>query len=628
MMTHISSSKLPYFQYHTDHKDGQAFVETKELQGLADYLCGSTPKICYLVGGRKFGKTLHLELLREHTSCRFRLEIVDCSEFIGKGEFRAVNWLGKKIATALSVLLDNVHEQLQSEIEVRLGDLGEISSQVVRGITKIRNANLPPEKDEKIRRELAHIHEKIVEIRSNESIANNPTSNIFTPIKETIAELHTYESQIISDFPSIKETFEQILKIEVDYAEFVSHYMSVGRTLNKVRRLASKNGMVNPLEFRSVGEYLKELPDNITIAIGLDNFDKFLIKGALTKNLLEEILDALEQLWVYSDGNIKLIQTFSEYPETVYKRLLPRIEADAQHPKSDHDNGGEFFRDWLHVWVEPNTKVFYLDLFSQEQIKEFLRSRYIDADISLINYLAREVFKETGGHPFLVQAICYSLDATYYDEDSKKIKVPIDWLKIVRTVENSQQIHKFLVNLTQALSRNEQQLLKRLLHKGKRNVGIIPQEIEWRKMWLLLFTTKRSVSTEKTIENIIQKPNTYNLILRKPIANELKKPYIIQIEGADDGGYLISSRFVWRQLDSCISVALTTDKSYGHFLKPPSSLQMTFLILFVLMTGWILLEVLNISTAYALILPIIILVFYFILFVFDKISGLKEDIED
>lgn len=229
-------------------------------------------------------------------------------------------------------------------------------------------------------------------------------------------------------------------------------------------------------------------------------------------------------------------------------------------------------------------------------------------------YVSREVYRESGGHPFLAQALLHYLYANSDDGNP-----PIAWREALLQMGQDGLVAGFLRELYNQLSRPQRELLhiaagtasnaqRRAIRQGQLQRGQLPERFTWRP-----FVPKRlpwgMADTDMLMEDLVSVSSLMGLLFRKATDEEQeeKRPYLIQV-GNGPPRYVVSARFVWRAFRKGIPKLRIMRRWWAY--SDIKLLRLSITLLFVILLLMLALSWVNVPSQLALILSIVPLIYW------------------
>jgi len=293
-------------------------------------------------------------------------------------------------------------------------------------------------------------------------------------------------------------------------------------TIVRARLLGYRLESFDFQDFSRLGEDVSDLDLEFLPVLALDSFDYLLFERASGARQFEMLLRSLVSLWGKSNCRIRMIQVFSEEPSSACDKRYH----DPQEP----------LKGAIGVWKGSLSQPVEMRCLTEQDLK-----RLIDqSPYKLPEYVAREVYRETDGHPFLVQAFLYcALENSSPLDDGSNERI-VDWMKALEQMKQQEAIQEYRRLALSDLPVGCRELVNRIKdRKPVEGVGTLPPTVERRG--------GKSIEVKEVISNL-EKPSRYRgRVFRRAEDREIDMPYSITICGTQDR-YVIAARFLWRIL--------------------------------------------------------------------------------
>lgn len=368
-------------------------------------------------------------------------------------------------------------------------------------------------------------------------------------------------------------------------------------------------------DFRSLGEDLQDIDDNnLILVLAFDDFDWLLEKSLdIGIDQVVAVLQGLQLLWGSCNLRLRLLQTLRHEPGRILEKRF------------QSSNMPEALVVEKKKWTQ-SSQVIKLDLLSLDQVRHLANC----ANPPFAEYVAREVFRESGGHPFLAQALyffAFNETQALFENDPLAEEIPpvgqvVPWISVIEDMEESKEIDRFCQELRGKLPPSAEELLCEARRKKKSGEPIthwfqtLPARIEYQEgKWP--FRRRSSKGTKEIIKSI-DDSTLPGLLFRNAEEEEIAagEPYLIGIEKSEEE-YVIASRFLWRFLEKGVP-------RKRKFRPPEFDLMQTmYLSLFSFMMFWLILSVLGVNIVWAFV-PAALVPLYSLIFKLVRMFGEKR----
>lgn len=415
------------------------------------------------------------------------------------------------------------------------------------------------------------------------SVTLNVASMLWVRVTEELAKA-TIELQ------EVLEARQQ--QVEVQYERIASELKALSRVFRDTE-------VFRPVELHKVGERLAVLRPDEHILLAFDDFDELLSRDIMGGATLAGVLDSLLTLYEASGHKVWLVFTSTV---ELTELLVERRKGMDEETKARFDRP---FNDFQRYLAPP----VVLKTLSEQEIKAL--GRRVPG---FPPYASREIYRESGGHPFLAQALYYY---AYLNNDEGDPLIA--WGEVLKQAGQDGLVVGFLRGLSGQLSRAEHELLRiamgtasnaqksAIRYGRRRGKGQLPQSFSWRP-----FVPKRlpwgRANTNMVMKNLVSDPSLMGLLFRKATDEEQqgKRPYLIQV-GDGPRQYVASARFVWRAFRKGIPKRpIRRWWAYSDIKLLRLSITLLFVILLLMLAlSWV-----NVPSQLALILSIVPLIYW------------------
>lgn len=523
---------------YTQPAEAAVFVgHEEEQQRAVNILCESVPKICLVIGGPKVGKTSFIGRLTHSPNIHvYRIDCRDCD-----AATEPIEWLGQQITEALSDLLDRALAEIQARetllVQERLEAMGEA---IRRSLSAFQEE--VQQKSESGQPISTDVAERVEQSLQSAKCALEAVLTLYPDeigkeittrrqLKDASEAVKQGLEALGSDYPEVRKEVEEILADLDGILKCLQDLWHENKSAAIAKaRLSGYRSAISVQDFQFLGKNLQELHENIKLVLAFDDFDQLVENGTSDADQLTEVLRALRSLRGSSNFKIRLLQSLRDKPVKILYRKFPRQP--------------EPLRIEIEAWTRDSVDI-ELTVMTQAEVKALIDN----VGALFPQYVAREVFRETGGHPFLVQALCYfAFEERIAIERNPSVSDIVVWIEVMNRMKQSEHIKRFIQDLLANLSQAERALIQQVTRKGD-ELGRLPNEITWRGGLFRRQTGK--AETSEIVNSLIREPYTRGLIFREADEDEIESamPYLIRIDGEwPSTQYAIASRFIWRQL--------------------------------------------------------------------------------
>jgi hypothetical protein len=366
------------------------------------------------------------------------------------------------------------------------------------------------------------------------------------------------------------------------------------------RIMLKRKGPIDNESIGIVGQRIAEF--GVRVALVLDDFDDLLQDRFFDADFFEALFEQLFVLAVESKRKFRTILCSSVavgkpdmmQVHTLRGLLAAKVETAREVRKRRFQRlCDDFLADF---------DLLELSLFSTNEIRELVNmSGKLPADAW------QEVYKESGGHPFLAQMFCY-----YAAKSCEDRTCPIEWPKIRDFVERDEAFNLFMEEVWNACTAEEMTLVRIASGNGS------PQQVRLIEAWKLPYgglpwsipvdsPRMTQTQTQSILESLVSKPATKGLIFREAKSDETRvgRPELVwvmreAVAEEQSEYYMVGARAVWRALQRQMPRARRPGPTrYERFFRPIEGYYVPYLTLTMYIVTWVILDVLKRDTDYA-----------------------------
>lgn len=582
----------------------RAFLVREEHRRVAELLKGDIPPLCFLLGGPKFGKSWLFDWLEgAPENSELIVGVLDLTSHIEKqSNTDAFDWLVEKIIGCLGQLITKVMDNAHDKATKLIVNSTESALDKVYTLRKrIRDEDFVLLAEELKRSIFSQSDELISTLESLKKTNGDLTYS--RRIIETIEDASRELKRLTAFTANCLQGTEITIAVRSEiYALLKTTEVTLGSMSDQLPKLVADlrvqyiRNSLNRRDFQSLGDSFRQYkPETVKLVLALDDFDQFIETSGLSKNSFLELLSYLQSL----QGGLRLVLSFRKNID-----VFKEIDIHSQDVLSKKNLPTKL----SDVFQMP-VKEIILSVMKSEQIKQLINQ----VEPELPDYIAFMIYRETGGHPFLVQLFCsYCYNSLHNSEKPESLTGTntVDWIGfdgwIDSQLNGKKQLRDFFDSLLEVLPRGLQELIaegnKRSLNE---QIGELPETISWKDKRFWMLPKLQEQRTTELIDSLIESPTLGELIIRKASGEEVNKPYCFQIGLLDASQrYVVTSRFIWHYLPK--SPLRSERKPWLDDLPEFDIYQLTFLSLFFYMLLWWILELLERDTKWAIPAPILI----------------------
>jgi hypothetical protein len=390
---------------------------------------------------------------------------------------------------------------------------------------------------------------------------------------------------------SLVDEVRQREEIDQEKAERLD---SMGRIMLK------KKGPIDNESVGRIGQRIAELDTRVTIV--LDDFDDLVQDRSFTADFFEVLFEQMFILGVESKQMLRTIICSSVAAGRLYEMQENTLRGffAAKVERASDSRKDEFRR--LCDGFLADFGPLELGLFSINGIRELT---------NVAGWLPpgawHEVYRESGGHPFVAQMFCY-----YAAKERRDRTHPIDWPEVRSFVEKDEEFKLFVEEICNACT-EEERILIHVANGKPLPLSQRIQQIESRQLSFgglpgsILVSAQRWEETQAILENLVSKPATKGMVFReaKPDEIEIGRPELVWVmrEAVSEeqrAYYMVGARAIWRALWQRIPKTKRPSPTWHErFFRPVEWYYVIYLTLATYIAVWVILDMLGWDIGYA-----------------------------
>lgn len=516
------------------------------LEGLNSKLGPRIPQMVFVVGGYKFGKsTLSSQL---ETYPRFNglylVGAVACGE-IGENETDPLRWLGEQTTSKL--------QNLVQKYEIFLTD--GIRATLEQRIKNVHADVLLLRKPDGSSAEKNFDNTGLLELIDNSTNLQNEifVKRVFANIRKELNKLQSSAlAATVQPLPALGDpaavppdlwkAMQEGEELAEQFAGARSKFAAFDRQLPPSYSLPFTERGLKDLEVA-----LGNLPidDRKRLVLFFDDFDVLVERADLRDS---ELLMILEMMWrALSNGPLRVVVT-SRMPLDALREK--RLDNQQSHVEAVLKRIHEIKLDPIHEeylaphQYENQSTTYGRDFGAINRVYEAIAKSF-----KLPPYAGREFMKVTGGQPFLLKELLFAVQDWQSKHDTEEMP---DWIAILNDFDTNIKKSKYIDNLIEGLSGPARGFLAYVGEKPETSAWInkLPPHFPYQEKRRLGFgSTAQDKSTEDTLDQLVDAPDTRHILFRGPSDNEpVGSMYLISVGDSSTKKYVAVSRYLLAEL--------------------------------------------------------------------------------